>query len=259
MTKGSIRKGTVALGYVHPAEVSVYFHQSVVKTVMADALGPRRIISHLPKYSSANISNARNAIVRTFLDETQAEWLWFVDADMHWDPEALDTLLDYADEHRAPVVGGLCFGIEDGILFPTLYAWGKNDDDKITSYRYDSFPENAMFQVGATGAAFLLIHRKVLVAIRDKGFNPTFPWFQETEMAGAACGEDVTFCARAGILGYPVYVHTGVEVGHHKSFMLTADMYAGQRADKEAERGLVHGGIPAGPEGPAADPVGGSA
>ena len=221
----------MAFGFVHPAEVSIYFTLAFVKTVMADALGPKRIIAHLPKYSSANISNARNAVVRTFLDETEAEWLWFVDADMHWDPAALDVLLEYADAKRAPIVGGLCFGIEDGVLFPTLYQWGKDDQDRVTSFRMGEFPENTMLQVGSTGAAFLLVHRGVLTAMRDKGFNATFPWFQETEIAGKPCGEDVTFCARAGMLGYPVHVHTGVEVGHHKSFMLTADMYAKQRKD----------------------------
>lgn len=233
---GKVLKGKVAVGYVHPSDVSVYFMDSLLRTFVADFMGPRRILdggARLPKYSSANVSNARNAIVRTFLDETDAEWLWMVDTDMKWEPDALEVLLEYASPERAPIVGGLCFGVEDGVLFPTLYAWGKDDDDQLTTYRYDDYPENAMFQVGATGAAFLLIHRSVLTAMRDKGFNRTFPWFQETEMNGKGCGEDITFCARAGMLGFPVYVHTGVEVGHHKSHILTAGQYRKQRAVKE--------------------------
>ena len=225
-----VRKGTVAIGYVHPAEVSVYFHTSMIETVMADAVGPRKLVSRLAKYSSANISNARNAIVRSVLDGSPAEGLWMVDADMHWRPEDLDTLLDYADPAKAPIVGGLCFGVEDGILFPTIYVWGKDDQDRVTSFRASAVPDNTMLQVGATGAAFLLIHRSVLEAMRDKGFNPTFPWFQETEMAGSPAGEDITFCARAGMLGYPIHVHTGVEIGHHKSHVLTAGQYRSQRA-----------------------------
>lgn len=226
--------GKVAVGYVHPAEVSVYFLDSLIKTFVADFNGPQRIVNggaRLPKYSSANVSNARNAIVRTFLRETDAEWLWMVDTDMHWQPDALETLLHYASADKAPIVGGLCFGVEDGVLFPTLYAWTKDGDGPLGVARYNEFPEDAMFQVGATGAAFLLVHRSVLQAIEDKGFNKTFPWFQETEMNGLACGEDITFCARAGMLGFPVFVHTGVEVGHHKSHMLTADQYRKQRQE----------------------------
>lgn len=230
-----VGNGKVAIGYCHPADVSAYFADSLVRTLVADMHGARRIVdggARIPKYSSANVSNARNAIVRTFLDELDAEWLWMVDADMHWQPDALDVMLQYADADRAPIVGGLCFGVEDGVLFPTLYAWTKDDDGQVRVVRYDEFPADAMFQVGATGAAFLLIHRRVLKAMRDKGFNRTYPWFQETELGGQGCGEDITFCARAGMLGFPIYVHTGVEVGHHKSHVLTADQYRSQRSER---------------------------
>ena len=256
-----MRKGTVAYGVVHPAEVSCYFWRSMEKTIRADALGPRRIIADLHKFSSANVSNARNAIVRTFLDKTQAEWLWFIDADMHWNPAELDVLLDYADPVRAPVVGGLCFGVEDGILFPTLYGFRKEDDGRVSTYRLNEYPDNAMFQVGATGAAFLLIHRGVLERIRERAFNAAYPWFQETQISETSpCGEDITFCLRAQQVDAPVYVHTGVEIGHHKSHMLTAGQYREQRAaTMEARDGVVHERVRPGPAGPDADPVGGDA
>lgn len=228
--------GPVAIGYVHPADVSAYFADSLVRTMVADAMGPRRIVrggARIAEFSGALIANARNAIVRRFLDDTAAEWLLMVDADMVWQPDDVTTLLEYADPKRAPIVGGLCFGVDAGNLFPTLYALAE-DGDGYGVRRYDTFPENAMFQVTATGAAFLLVHRMVYEAVRDRAFNATFPWFQETEMNGRGCGEDFTFCLRAGMCGFPVHVHTGVEVGHHKSYVLTADMYRQQRAQKEA-------------------------
>jgi hypothetical protein len=40
----------------------------------------------------------------------------------------------------------------------------------------------------------------------------------------------VTFCYRVGALGYPVYVDTGVQLGHQKTYLLTGDMYRQQRA-----------------------------
>jgi GT2 family glycosyltransferase len=33
-------------------------------------------------------------------------------------------------------------------------------------------------------------------------------------------GEDLTFCLRAAAAGYPIHVHTGVQVGHMKSTTL---------------------------------------
>jgi hypothetical protein len=227
-----VNRGKVAVGYVHPVEVSAYFHDSLIKQFVADFNGPRVILdggARLPKYSSANVSNARNAIVRTFLDACSAEWLWMVDTDMQWEPEDLYTLLHFASLEKAPVVGGLCFGVEDDFLFPTLYSWQQVEDGPPQTVRYIEYPENAMFQVGATGAAFLLIHRQVLMDVEARGFNKTYPWFQETEIGGKGAGEDVTFCARAQLAGHSVWVHTGVEIGHHKSTLLTAAKYRAQR------------------------------
>jgi hypothetical protein len=61
-------------------------------------------------------------------------------------------------------------------------------------------------------------------------FSKTFVWFQETELAGRVCGEDITFCARAGMLGYPVWVHTGIDVGHHKDRILNLEGFRAERA-----------------------------
>lgn len=222
----------VVVGYVHPVEVSAYFHESLIDLMMWDLAHDQRIVNgggRIGRYSSANISAERNTIVRMFLEQSTAQWLWMVDADMHFAPDTLDRLLVEAHEKRAPIVGGLCFGIDDGVLFPTLYGLVDDPERGIGTVRYKDFPDNAMFQVAATGAACLLMHRSALEAIRDKGFNRTFPWFQETELNGNPCGEDFTLCLRAGQLGIPVYVNTGVEIGHHKSMVLTRQMFDEQR------------------------------
>lgn len=223
--------GKVVIGYVHPSEVSAFFHDSMLALFMHDINGRQAVTNgggRIAQYSSANICNARNNIVRRFLDETAAEWLWMVDADMTFDPDALDQYLDYADPQRAPIVGGLCFGTDNGALFATMYDLTQDGDEPPHMVRYNAWPENAMFQVTATGAACLLIHRSVLIAMRERFPDPS-PWFQEGVLGGQPSGEDVTFCIRAGVLGFPVFVHTGIEVGHHKSTVLTARMYADQR------------------------------
>ena len=247
----------VCVSYVNPGQVSAYFMQSMVgllfrehlkaesglpTALFADRDTTGKIVAAggwLNKYSSANISNARNDIVRDFLAmPAQPDWLWMVDSDMHFEPDTLDKLLASADpdpesEHYAPIVGGLCFGTNDGKLFATLYGIKDVPGEGVRSYRYDEFPPDAMFQVAATGAACLLIHRTVLEQMRDKNFNAVYPWFQETELNGRPCGEDFTFCLRAGMLGFPVWVDTGIKIGHHKSHILTDDMYLEQRKQKK--------------------------
>ena len=104
----------------------------------------------------------------------------------------------------------------------------EDDGVLIRTVRVGQYPENSLVKVAGTGAAFLLIHRGALEKIRDRKFNATFPYFQETEMHGQPVGEDVTFCLRALAAGLPVHVNTGIKIGHHKSTLLTEEMFLGQ-------------------------------
>jgi hypothetical protein len=88
-----------------------------------------------------------------------------------------------------------------------------------------------VYRCSATGAAFLLVHRSVIQGIADRKYNEAFPWFQETEMSGNPAGEDITFCLRAELLGFPVHVDTSVKVGHHKSQLLTEDLFKAQQEE----------------------------
>lgn len=227
----------VVVGYLHPGEVSGYFCQSLVNLLMWDQATSRRVVGCLNEWSSANVSNSRNDVVRQFLDY-DADWLLFIDADMLFPHTAIDRLLESADASERPIVGGLCFGINEGILFPTIYVWHDGDENGPTTARVPDFPVNTVIPVAGTGAAFLLIHRTVLEAMRDAEFSKAFPWFAESELSGRPAGEDMTFCLRAGTLGFPVHVDTGLHIGHHKSQVLTHDMFMAQRAlaTKEAGR-----------------------
>ncbi len=219
---------STVIAFIHPGQCSAYFTTSLVGSLLYDRATSRRIVGLKNEWSSANVSQPRNNLTRQFLDETDAQWLWWIDADMAWEPEALDGLLEVADPETAPIVGGLCFGAFHDQLFPTIYQWGRDDDGELTTVRVADYPRDDVVKVAATGAAFLLIHRSALTAIRDRGFNRTFPWFQETEMNGRPVGEDLTFCIRAASLDIPVYVNTAVHVGHHKSTLLTQERYDAQ-------------------------------
>lgn len=222
-------RDTVVVAHLHPGMVSSYFLHSLTGMLLHDRASSRRIVGLLQEWSSANVSQPRNNLTEQFVDNYSADWLLWIDSDMAFEPDALERLLASADTVTAPIVGGLCFGSSNGALFPTVYQWGETEDGKLVTWRSYDYERDAMVQVGATGAAFLLIHRSVLVAMRERAFNAVFPWFQETELAGKPAGEDLTFCIRAGICGFPVFVNTSVRIGHHKSQVLTEDLYLEQR------------------------------
>jgi GT2 family glycosyltransferase len=226
--------GSVAVGYLYGEHVAAGFANSLAAMLWQQGRWGKasKVAAVRAEPSGVNVSAGRNSLVRWFLDGP-CEWLLMLDADMTFKPDLPDALLANASaepgERHAPIVGALCFGVDDGRLFPTMYDFTAREDGGIQAVRYNDFPREAMFQVGATGAAALLVHRSALEAIRDRKFNATFPWFQETDMGGERYGEDVTFCLRAAACGLPVYVDTGVAVGHQKAQVLTAELFESQR------------------------------
>ncbi len=136
--------------------------------------------------SSVGVVEGRNGAVEAFLD-SPAEWLFFVDADMGFEPETLERLLAVADPQERPIVGGLCFGFgslssqtEHGNAvtkhpFPTIFDLKDTPEDgPMFTPRWGYVP-NEVQQCAATGAALLLIHRTVFEAMSDK-FGPG-QWF----------------------------------------------------------------------------------
>lgn len=238
--------GKVLIGYASPGTVDSLFHESIVQTLTHDALTSRRIIEgggHISVLSGPRISSARNDICRHFLSHpNRPEWLWMLDADMTFPAGTLDALIDNADSETRPIVGGLCFGGgRSGVVFPTLY---RIVDPKLAESGaisiIEKYPENALCKVSGTGAACLLIHRSALITIEarfgkvekadGRVFTNPHPWFIESVFNGREFGEDLTFSLRAGQCGIPIYVHTGIHVGHVKPAILDEDAFARYKA-----------------------------
>lgn len=230
----------VVVGYCSGSQWDTDFGEALIDLIFFDEVTNRRLRDGgglLGWKSGVNVSGARNEICRRFLEKSQAEWLWFVDTDMVFKPDIIERLLEHADPTDAPIVGGLCFGNDNGRYFPTLYDLTGTEDD-VQFVRYHEWAPDSMMQVFATGGACLLIHRTALERIRDFpnpnrpgqiGFSRAFPWFQETDFNGRIMGEDITFCLRAGTAGMPVHVNTAVTLGHIKQHALTLDGYLAQR------------------------------
>lgn len=228
----------VVIAWISPGETSMFFTTSLTLMLLRDRMYERHVTNMLPLHSGVNIAHARNDSTLRFLDDNpQADYLLWVDSDMEFEPDALTRLVASADPVERPIIGGLCFGedAETG-LFPTVYKFAKDPHGRTQCIRLGDYPEDALFEVAATGAAFLLIHRGALEAMRAQNFNPVFPFFQELEMYDKPVGEDIAFCARARSTrtdvwpnGIPIFVNTAVKIGHHKSHILTADKFRKQQ------------------------------
>jgi hypothetical protein len=209
------------------------FMDSFIPTLALDLGGEQRLWRGgymWQRCTSAGVVEGRNEVVKAFL-KCDAEWLWFVDADMGWDPDALEKLMAAADPVERPIVGGLCFGfgpITDKIdhanavvkrPFPTIFDLAETDDDIAFRPRWGYVP-GVVQRCGATGAAMLLIHRSVLEALGEA-------WFDRIKhpKAKKLWGEDTSFCMRAALAGFPVHVHAGVRTSHAKTVYVTETGY----------------------------------
>lgn len=165
--------------------------------------------------SGANISKARNEILRRFLDETDAEWAWFLDSDMVIKSDTLPRLLCSAAVSGAKVIGGLCCMIGDDGPIPTTFQLGDPSQGEVTRVMLD-YQDNTILQVAGTGMACLLIHRSVLEHFRAQHPERNYPWIFEDEISGQWVSEDVMFTLRCNEAGFPVFVDCSTEIGHVK-------------------------------------------
>jgi len=229
--------GLVQMAYLHPHTVSHSFHESVMRLTVWDQAHDGHLLGtggpFMMACSTNGIVEARNKITRQWLDETPHEWLWFVDTDMGFKPDTVDRLLAAADPVERPVMGALCFGVQeiayDGMggrrlrPAPTIYMPNQDAQGRRGFSTRWHYPKNTVLQVGATGAACLLIHRGTAEKVRAQYGDAWFDPFRYDD--GRRLGEDLSFCARLGSAAIPVFVHTGVKTTHHKQMWVGEDDY----------------------------------
>ena len=222
-----MKAGTVAVGFLDPGHWSHCFGQSLIDMYLVDAHGSKRMVPHGKQLrdnaQAGGIVAGRNQIAAKFLDATECEWLFMVDSDMGFAADTVDRLIASADPAARPVVGGLCFSLrrdtpgefygQKYIVVPTCFEYV--DTDAEVGFRsIIDYPRDALFQVGGTGAACLIIHRSALQKLRDRGGDH---WFDQiTHPGGTVFSEDLSFCIRLAAADLPLYVDTGVRTTHDK-------------------------------------------
>ena len=213
---------SVFLGYLHPNTVSSSFHRSLLSLIAYD----REYGKHLGPYGSVRSAGYDLPLSRNFLASEAlkqgADWLFMVDADMGFQPDCLERLMEVAHPEDRPVIGGLCFVWKEKGLdeyngtrnhpMPTIYDYIDGEMKSRVHY-----PVNQLVPAAATGAAMLLIHRSVLQKIMQE-YGPT--WFDRIPYPKGLLGEDISFCMRIGAVGAPLFIHTGVRTNHHKELFV---------------------------------------
>jgi hypothetical protein len=249
----------VTVAYAHATEVAYSWHHSMVELIGYDMANHGRVVRGgyvAIRCGTNGLVEARNMAVREFLADDRADWLFWIDTDMGFAADTVDRLFEAADPRGRPLVGALAFSQReltvDGVggwetqATPTVFDWAKvpppdapagNGDGQPVdgaaeqmgfAVRWD-YPANTLVPVAGTGMACVLIHRSVFALVEAK-LGPV--WYERVPntRTGQLIGEDLSFCLRAGSLGIPMWVHTGIKTTHLKPIWLAERDYVLQRA-----------------------------
>lgn len=247
-----MKRGTVVVGYLDDGHWSACFGLSYRDLLLHDMMGSNRIIREGGKElrqlcGTGGIVAGRNKVTEQFLDATDGEWLWFIDTDMGFGADTVDRLVGYADQYRKPVVGGLCFKLtrqargefhaEKWMIQPTVYDLLEVDGE-IGFLPRMGYERDTVVPAAGTGAACLLIHRRVLERVRAEHGDVWFdPITHPTGLKGKprTFSEDLSFCVRLQSVDVPVHVATGVRTCHEKGgVFLDEDAFDRQQAAKRS-------------------------
>lgn len=228
-----MNEGTALVAYLDAGQWSACFGLSLRDLFLYDVAGPQRIVrpggGEMRKIVGAmGVAAGRNDLARSFLDDHDAEWLWFVDTDMGFAPDTVDRLIKAADPELRPVMGGLCFAMKRAArgdfyaermrIQPTVYEYLELEDE-VGFRPIGDYKRGQVVQVAGTGAACLLIHRGALEKVREHHGDA---WFDPITHATGDKGrprtfsEDLSFCIRLAAVSVPVHVDTSVKTTHEK-------------------------------------------
>jgi len=219
------------------------------------------------------VDKARNMCAEQLLG-SQAKWLMFLDADMVWQPNLVNTILATAfrDCKWADIVGGYC----------CLRGWPYLPTIDTGTGTWESWEPNiGPLEVMRTGAACMLVKRHVFEKMRPLWFgtrpaprpldmmleldnyanqrfdgnNPfrKLPEWQQLEQCAAedvgkppvsTVGEDSGFCDRAKALGFRIVVQTNTTLGHVDKKVITGDDHVKAMKEQREKENLASGVLP---------------
>lgn len=164
--------------------------------------------------SSSLIHDLRRDLVKDALTH-EADWLFFLDDDMRFPPDALVRLL----RHRRDIVG--CNYVTRSI--PPRPTAKNMEDDHLRFAHVATLPDSkGLEEVDALGFGCILINARVFKAMPQPWFS--MPWIPQLQYH---VGEDVFFCIAAGKHDFKVFLDHDLsrEIKHVGNFEFAWDHF----------------------------------
>ena len=158
------------------------------------------------------ITRSRNNLTHEFLHATNGDYLLFLDTDLDFTPQDIKRLVQNRREDA--VVCGQYAIKQAGLRFCYNPLKGEVED------------QNGLLRVAEAGTGCMLIPRKILQTIADKGRarleytddqfkDKRISFFDVGVVGGRYLSEDWLFCRRVRECGFSVLIDLEVLMGHH--------------------------------------------
>ena len=167
--------------------------------------------------NSSLITQARSKIANFFINNTEHDYLFFLDSDIGFKPEDVLKLL----AHQVPIVSG-AYPMK---IIPERYCV---DVVQPEERRGD------LVKINGNGMGFVLIHRQVFLDIAkqfsglkyipsdyhsdtphtEAEFNNSYHYFAEQQTQNGFMSEDKSFFYRAQQVGYNIWLDTSIKLNH---------------------------------------------
>ena len=214
-----LEKETVALAWIDNGVVQGKCVEGLVYASLTGNDYSLRIADMI-RVKGIQIQRQRQRVVEIWLEETQTDWLLWVDSDIVLNKDALEKIFDCADKEKYRMISGVYFislNSEESLMEPRICLF--DDVEKYSIMPINDVPDNKLIKVDVSGFGFLLMHKSVVEEMIEK--YPGQNLFEEEQGLGNKfVGEDVTFLRKAREIGIPLYAHTGAYVQHMKTFTL---------------------------------------
>ena len=163
------------------------------------------------------ITHGRSRIANFFMNNTEFEYLFCLDADVAFSPEDMLKLYSY----QKPIVSA-AYPMK---TLPIRHCYELYNPVKLCGN---------LVKIGGIGMGFVLIHRSVFeklnkyyselkyfpglnnsnYPITEKEYHNSYHYFAEMNKEGKYLGEDMSFFHRVSNIGYDVWLDTSIELQH---------------------------------------------
>ena len=180
------------------------------------------------------IDYARNCIVQTFVNESDADWLMMVDEDQIV-PDNFWQLCTVRDADVVSALVPVWVANMDPETMLRVNNYGL--DDQHRCYNLPMPPDDAKqpYRVPIVGTGCIAIRRRVF-APKPRGVGLTPFYFTHMPDRKVQAGEDINFSVECNRVGFTLAVHPSVRVGHMKELELwQVEQYYAARRKSEIE------------------------